>query len=64
MFSPEHWREFYLISSIQSSFPFQDQEDLGEVYQDEMNQAAMLLYRDTKDQALLMVRSQKNKTSL
>ena len=64
MFSPEHLQEFYPISSIQSFSPFQDHEDLGEVYQDEMNQAAMLLYRDTKDQALLMVRSQKKKTSL
>ena len=35
---------------------FQDDEDLGEVYQDELNQAAMLLYRDREDQALLMVR--------
>ncbi len=32
----------------------QDDEDLGEAYQDERNQAALLLYRDREDGALLM----------
>lgn len=34
---------------------FQDEEDIGDVYQDEINQAAMLLYKDRDDDALLMV---------
>ena len=37
-------------------FCFQDTEHVGDVYQDETNQAAMLLYRDKTDDALLMVR--------
>lgn len=35
---------------------FQDDVYLGDVYQDEENQAAMLLYQDKDDDALLMVR--------
>ena len=34
----------------------QDSEHIGDVYQDEFNQAALLLYRDKTDDALLMVR--------
>ena len=34
---------------------FQDVEYVGDVYQDEGNQAALLLYRDKTDDALLMV---------
>jgi hypothetical protein len=34
---------------------FQDSEYVGDVYQDEVNQAALLLYRDKTDDALLMV---------
>ena len=34
---------------------FQDDEDIGDVYQDEQNQAAMLMYKDRDDEALLMV---------
>eukprot|EP00095_Tigriopus_kingsejongensis_P003071 maker-scaffold101_size371023-snap-gene-2.28 protein:Tk03071 transcript:maker-scaffold101_size371023-snap-gene-2.28-mRNA-1 annotation:"hypothetical protein DAPPUDRAFT_93895" len=30
-----------------------DEEDIGDVYQDELNQAAMLLYKDREDEALL-----------
>ena len=37
-------------------FYFQDAEHLGDVYQDDVNQAALLLYRDKTDDALLMVR--------
>ena len=39
----------------------QDSEHIGDVYQDEFNQAALLLYRDKTDDALLMVSFQKNK---
>ena len=34
----------------------QDSEYIGDVYQDDVNQAALLLYRDKTDDALLMVR--------
>ena len=34
---------------------FQDSEYIGDVYQDDDNQAALLLYRDKTDDALLMV---------
>ena len=34
----------------------QDPEYIGDVYQDDVNQAALLLYRDKTDDALLMVR--------
>ena len=34
----------------------QDDEHIGDVYQDEAKQAALLLYRDKTDDALLMVR--------
>ena len=37
-------------------FSLQDSEHIGDVYQDEFNQAALLLYRDKTDDALLMVR--------
>ena len=36
-------------------FSLQDYEDIGNVYQDVKNQAAMLVYRDKTDGALLMV---------
>ena len=36
-------------------FYFQDAEHFGDVYQDDVNQAALLLYRDKTDDALLMV---------
>ncbi len=36
---------------------FQDSEHIGDVYQDEASQAAMLLYRDKTDDALLMVKT-------
>ncbi len=36
-------------------FFLQDSEHIGDVYQDEVNQAALLLYRDKTDDALLMV---------
>lgn len=35
----------------------QDDEEIGDVYQDEVNQAALLLYKDREDDALLMVRA-------
>ena len=43
---------FFLLFST-----FQDDEEIGDVYQDEENQAAMLLYKDKDDNALLMVLS-------
>ena len=33
----------------------QDSEYIGDVYQDDVNQAALLLYRDKTDDTLLMV---------
>ena len=47
-----------IIHEMNVSFSlFQDTEHIGDVYQDETNQAAMLLYRDKTDDALLMVSS-------
>ena len=38
-------------------FPFlQDSEYVGDTFQDEENRAALLLYKDREDDALLMVR--------
>ena len=36
-------------------FLLQEDEEIGDVYQDEVNQAALLLYKDREDDALLMV---------
>ena len=44
-------------------FEFQDDEHIGDVYQDEAKQAAMLLYRDKTDDALVMVRGNSLTTS-
>ena len=46
-----HWATFYWAGPCL----FQDTEHVGDVYQDEANEAAMLLYRDKTDDALLMV---------
>ena len=35
--------------------PLQDSEAVGDVYQDEVNQAAILVYKDKADNAMLMV---------
>lgn len=37
----------------------QDTEDIGDVYQDVRNQAAILVYKDKHDGAILMVRRNK-----
>ena len=53
----QHITDIQNVSINKTVSIFQDDdEDLGDVYQDELNQAAMLLYRDREDQALLMVR--------
>ena len=36
---------------------FQDSEAVGDVYQDEVNQAAILVYKDKADNAMLMVKN-------
>ena len=46
--------KFILVLHIFIS-AFQDYEHIGDVYQDEFNQAALLLYRDKTDDALQMV---------
>ena len=37
--------------------PLQDSEAVGDVYQDEVNQAAILVYKDKADNAMLMVKN-------
>jgi hypothetical protein len=38
-----------------SLFYFQDAEYIGEIFQDEINRAALIMYEDKEDNALLMV---------
>ena len=46
----------FIVRIFYTNFLLQDNEDVGEVFQDEVNQAAILVYKDKTDDAMLMVR--------